>query len=256
MDIAWTAVIIANHDGILGIIDFVISSDHISILYFIYIILEPIHQVVLAGGILCPLQDIADTHHLGSLGIIYGVATTHNHDLTTTIGNSFLQDFRYFIHLSFLIIAHYFIDGSLVQPRYIPIGIGDLVAGAHDDSGVGILRIVYLTDYTAGCSIKRCIGIRVDDIQRPYSQRRCSLKTVRIGIGRNDMITNTNGNAGNPIRLTGWTMFSGCRTCSTNGSTNSQCKDYSRQQGCFLTPPHFSDGDFLPCPFAISDTAT
>lgn len=97
-------IFVTNNNLIITVIDFVFSSDYISMLDIGYIILEPIYQIVLANGTCCPRQGIADAHDLRILSIVYGIAAANGHDLTTTVRYSLLQKLCDFIHLTRLII--------------------------------------------------------------------------------------------------------------------------------------------------------
>ena len=96
-------IFVTNNNLIITVIDFVFSSDYISMLDIGYIILEPIYQIVLANGTCCPRQGIADAHDLRILSIIYSIATANGHDLTAAFRNGFLQNFRDFLHILFLV---------------------------------------------------------------------------------------------------------------------------------------------------------
>ena len=158
-----TVIVISQYDGIGHIHKTVLRPDHIRILGIGHLVLEPIHQVVLADGIFRSLQYIADTHDLGRLGIVNRVAAAHDHDLAATFRNGFLQDFCNFLHIILLVCLHQCLQGLFIQ-LHVLIGIGDFIAGPHNDCCIGILGIVHLTDDTIGNSIEVNLCSGIDDI--------------------------------------------------------------------------------------------
>ena len=158
-----SVVVIPQYDGIGHIHKIILGTDHIRILGIGHLVLEPIHKIVLADGIFRSLQGIADTHDLGCLGIVHGVAAAHDHDLATAFWDRFLQDFRDFLHILILVCLHQFLQSFFIQLHF-PVGIGNFVTSSHNDRRIGVLRIVHLAHHAAGGSVIGAIGIGINNI--------------------------------------------------------------------------------------------